>query len=148
MVDGQLHAGDPPVAGRDVAADARRRLRHQRRHAAAEHLERLHASTNVETFFLEAKKDGTAGRRRRSYLAAGGGDEEAADDLTGGDGGELHSQGVQSIVRRAVLRRPWPATLSLSVLAGAGHCSAHSGEVREGRSGGLAGYGWAGVHIY
>jgi hypothetical protein len=121
VVDGQLHAGDPPVAGRDVAADARRRLRHQRRHAAAEHLERL---------------------------AAGGGDEEAADDLAGGDGGELHSQGVQSIVRRAVLRRPWPATLSLSVLAGAGHCSAHSGEVREGRRGGLAGYGWAGVHIY
>ena len=41
VVDAELHAGDAAVPGRHVRAHARQRLRHQRRHAAVQHLERL-----------------------------------------------------------------------------------------------------------
>ena len=44
VVDGELHAGHPPVPGRHVPADARRRLCHQRRDAAVENLEGLRPS--------------------------------------------------------------------------------------------------------
>lgn len=79
VVDGELHAGHPSVPRRHVPADARRRLRDQRRHAAVEHLE---------------------------GLAAGLGDGEAAEDLAPGDAGVLEAQGVQSVVRRGALAEP------------------------------------------
>jgi hypothetical protein len=41
VVDAELHAGDAAVPRRHVRAHARQRLRHQRRHAAVQHLERL-----------------------------------------------------------------------------------------------------------
>lgn len=41
VVDAELHPGDAAVARRHVRAHARQRLRHQRRHAAVQHLERL-----------------------------------------------------------------------------------------------------------
>jgi len=41
VVDAELHAGDAAVPRRHVRAHACQRLRHQRRHAAVQHLERL-----------------------------------------------------------------------------------------------------------
>ena len=96
VVDGELHAGHPAVPGRHVPADARGRLRDQRRHAAVEHLERL---------------------------AAGLGDGEAAQDLLPGDAGVLEAQRVQRVVRRRAVPetggrgRSWRSP----ALAGAGH---------------------------
>lgn len=72
VVDGQLHAGHPPVPGRHERADAGRGLGHQRRHAAVQHPERL---------------------------AAGVCDGEAAGDLARADAGELEAQRVQRLVR-------------------------------------------------
>ena len=43
VVDAELHPGDAAVARGHVRAHARQRLRHQRRHAAVQHLEGLPA---------------------------------------------------------------------------------------------------------
>jgi len=47
VVDAQADAGHPPEARRHVRAHAGKALRHQRRHAAVEHLERLRGGVRV-----------------------------------------------------------------------------------------------------
>ena len=74
VADAELHPGDAAVARGHVRAHARQRLRHQRRHAAVQHLERL---------------------------AAGGGHEEAPGEPRRGELLHLEPEGVQ---RRVQLR--------------------------------------------
>jgi hypothetical protein len=57
VVDAELHPGDAAVARGHVRAHARQRLRHQRRHAAVQHLEGL---------------PGTRGQRARSSIRTAG----------------------------------------------------------------------------
>jgi hypothetical protein len=76
VVDAELHPGDAAVARGHVRAHARQRLRHQRRHAAVQHLE---------------------------GLAAGGRDEEAAGDPGRGELLDLEADGVQRRIQLARL---------------------------------------------